>query len=159
MAKLLLALVLVFQLVFPAVAYAADPVPVVDVTQPLLLPLKVGDKAPWPGVLLNAPAVAQIKVNLDSAKAECDIEVRKAQDIVKAQATFELANEKASHEKDKAVDAAVIKEKTLTVADLQKRLDESEKSRPNVYLWTGVGVVGGVVLTVLTVFAVSQASK
>lgn len=121
--------------------------------------MAVGQKAPWTGLLLNAPAVARIKVELDSAKEQCVIVTQKAVDTQKAQYEFQLENERAEAERKAAEAAAALRTRQAEIVDLQKRLDKAEKDRPNVYLWTGLGFVGGAALTVLTVFAVSQASK
>lgn len=126
---------------------------------PVIVPVKPGYVVLWPGLLLNPAAVAQIKVNLDSAKEQCDIVTKKAVDQQKAQGDFQLANQTAESTRVKSVLEANLKSRIGEVVDLQKRLEQSEKDRPNVYLWTGLGVGVGMVVTVLTVFAVSQASK
>lgn len=108
---------------------------------------------------MNAPAIAQIKVDLDSAKEQCDITIKKEVDTTVANWQYKLDVQVATSTREKSEVDAALKSRTAEAIDLQKRLAQSEKDRPNVYLWTGLGVAGGVILTVLTVFAVSKASK
>jgi len=127
--------------------------------EPTIVPVRPGSIIPWPGLLLNPAAVAQIKVELDSAKQQCAIVTKRAVDEQKAHDDYELALQKAAAERAQAEAAASIKTKTSEINDLTKRLEKAEKDKPNTYLWTGLGFGAGVVVTVLTVFAVSQASK
>ena len=141
---------------------AVDPTPLpatVVPSDPIIVPLPLGGKAPWPGLLLNAPAVARIKVELDTAKEQCVIITQKAVNTQKAQYEFQLESERATAERKETEAAASLKSRNSEIQDLQKALDKAEKDRPNVYLWTGLGVVGGAVLTVLTVFAVTRATN
>lgn len=124
--------------------------------EPVMKPMRQGDVAPWIGVLLNPAAVAQIKVNLDTAKAACDITTKKAVDTVTAQCVADIGLEKAAHEKDKAVDAAIIKANSQALADALKRLDTAEKAKSNPYIWLGLGGAAGIAVTILTVVVVSS---
>jgi hypothetical protein len=138
------------------------PIPVSAVQPPVvptIVPARPGYVVPWPGLLLNPAAVAQIKVELDSAKKQCDIIVEREVAVQKAHNDHELAVQKAAHERAQAEANASIKTKTSEINDLTKRLEKAEKDKPNTYLWTGLGFGAGVVVTVLTVFAVSQATK
>ncbi len=140
----------------------STPVPVSAVqppTTPTIVPLKPGNVVPWPGLLLNPAAVAQIKVDLDSAKEQCAIVTRRAVDEQKAQDDYQTALQKAAHDRIQAELQASLKSRTGEVNDLTKRLEKAEKDRPNPYLWTGLGFGAGIAVTVLTVFAVSQATK
>jgi hypothetical protein len=110
-------------------------------------------------LLLNPPAVAQIKVDLDTAKEQCALTTRKEVATAKADCDFRSESERATAERQKAEVEAALKSRTSEVVDLQKRLEKIEKDKTNVYLYTGLGAVGGIVLTVITVFAVSRASK
>ena len=73
MAKKLLSLVIIFNLVFPSVAFAEgeeEAPPEYD-----LVSLKAGDPAPFDGVLLSLDAAAKIAVDKKFENAECDLRV------------------------------------------------------------------------------------
>ena len=75
MAKKLLSLVIIFNLVFPSVAFAegeeAEEVP----PEYDLVSLKAGDPAPFDGVLLSLDAAAKIAVDKKFEDAECDLRI------------------------------------------------------------------------------------
>lgn len=141
---------------------AATPVPAASVqppTEPTIVPVRPGSVIPWPGLLLNPAAVAQIKVDLDSAKQQCFIVTQRAVAEQKAQSDYDAALQKAAAERQQAELNASVKSKTAEINSLTQRLSQAEKDRPNTYLWTGLGFGAGVAVTVLTVFAVAQATK
>jgi len=73
MAKKLLSLVIIFNLVFPSVAFAEgeeEAPPEYD-----LVSLKAGDPAPFDGVLLSLDAAAKIAVDKKFEDAECDLRI------------------------------------------------------------------------------------
>lgn len=145
-----------------AVTISNVPVPVSTVqppSEPTIVPVKPGSIIPWPGLLLNPAAVAQIKVELDSANQQCSIITRRALGEQKAQSDYEAALQKAAAERQQAELNANVKSKTAEINSLTQRLALTEKDRPNTYLWVGLGFGAGVAVTVLTVFAVSQATK
>ena len=75
MAKKLLSLVIIFNLVFPSVAFAeggeAEEVP----PEYDLVSLEAGDPAPFDGVLLSLDAAAKIAVDKKFEDAECDLRI------------------------------------------------------------------------------------
>ena len=141
---------------------ATVPVPVSTVqppAEPTIVPVRPGSVIPWSGLLLNPAAVAQIKVELDSAKQQCAIVTQRAVAEQKAQSDYDAALQKAAAERQQAELNASVKSKTAEINSLTQRLSQAEKDRPNAYLWTGLGFGAGIAVTVLTVFAVSQASR
>lgn len=122
-------------------------------------PLKKGQIAPFTGVLLSPKATATIITQLNSLDALVKIEVDKAKSESKAQCDFAIAEQKNQLETDKKVLQASIDEKLKRITILENQVKEAEASRPNVVIWAGVGFAGGIAVTVLTVYAVSQATR
>ena len=125
----------------------------------LISPLKKSQKAPFNGVLLNPAAVAGVKVQLDTADEQCKIEQDKAVGICKAQCDFNSSNLKAENERLAAVAAANEKSLRGEITDLQATLKKTTTSGSNPVLLIGLGVVGGVLTTLGTVWVVGQISK
>jgi hypothetical protein len=121
--------------------------------------MKKGQVAPYTGILLSPRATATIITQLNSIDDAVKIEVAKAKAESKAQCDFALDEQKNRLETDKKVIQADADEKAKRIKILETKLSESEASRPNVIVWTGVGFVGGVVVTVLTTYALSQATR
>ena len=71
-AKKLLSLIIVFNLVFPSYALAEDEAPPPEYD---LISLKAGDPAPFDGVLLSVDAAAKIAVDKKFEDAECDLRI------------------------------------------------------------------------------------
>lgn len=125
----------------------------------VISPMKMGQKAPFTGLLLSPQAVAQIIVNLNSQQAETDIQVTKAKETQKAVDQLIIDDKDAQITLIKSTTNVQIKDLDDEVNTLTKKLQDAEKSAPNLPLWIGVGAVGGIVLTVVTVFAVNTATK
>jgi hypothetical protein len=72
MAKKLLSLVIVFNLIFPSYAFAEE-----EVSSPEydIISLEAGDPAPFDGVLLSLDAAAKIAVDKKFEDAECDLRI------------------------------------------------------------------------------------
>jgi len=122
-------------------------------------PMKKGQVAPFTGVLLSPKAVAAVIVELNSINDRIKIEVDKTKAEAKAQCDFKVAEIKTTTDADKKILQAQVDEKQKEITVAQDQLKKMEDSKPNVMLWTSLGFVGGVVMTVVTVYAVSQATK
>jgi len=142
-----------------------------DVSGPLvdsaaISPLKKGQSAPFAGVLLTPKAVATIITELGTIKEKIAIEVESASKTIEAKKNFELSESKTNCNSDKKIIQAVVDEKLSRIKILEDEfkksedaLKQSQDATPSRALWMSVGFVGGVVVTVITVFAVSQAVK
>lgn len=122
-------------------------------------PMKKGQTAPFTGVLLSPGAVATISVNLDSITDKIKIEVEKAQGDDKAQcdaATNALKIQATADNKRLQAELMASTTDNKTITD---RLAAVEKDKPNLTLWVSGGVVGGIVLTLATVFVEHQVTK
>lgn len=164
----LLSFVLCIVILLTPFASRADGVSLPEPPQPVpgevdvgaaVSPMKKGQVAPFTGVLLSPKATAVIVTQLNSIDEMIKIEVDKAKAESKAQCDFALAEQKNALETDKKILQASIDEKLKRINALENKVKEAEASRPNTTLWTGLGFAAGVTVTVLTVYAVSQASR
>lgn len=126
---------------------------------PAVTPMKKGQTAPYTGVLLSPRGLATIVATVDTANEKTKIEVDKATGQAQAQCTFKVSEAQAKNEADQKILQAQLTEKLAEIDMLTNLVKKEQASRPNTTLWTGVGFGGGVLVTVLTVFAVSKASK
>lgn len=124
-----------------------------------LSPMSKGQKAPFTGVLLSPRAVATIISELNSTNEKLKIETDKIKNEQEALCKKTALDLKIKFETEKKLVVLDAEEKDRTINILQGRLSEEQKSRPNPAVWTAIGTAGGVALTLLTVFAVSQAAK
>jgi hypothetical protein len=122
-------------------------------------PMKKDDRAPYTGVLLSPRAIATILSQFRNQKDQTKIEVDHAVSVERAQQEYKISELKTTSESEKKILEAQLAARKKEIVVLDERLKKEESSRANVPLWTGIGVGGGVVLTVLTVFAISSASK
>lgn len=126
-------------------------------------PMKKGQVAPFTGVLLSPKALATIVVQLNSLQEQINIEVDHAKAEAKARCDFSVAETTNRLETDKKVLQAQVDSRNQQVNILNDVIKKQEENRPNTPLWVGVGgVVGlvvGVGLSALTVYAVGQSAK
>jgi len=122
-------------------------------------PMKKDDRAPFTGVLLSPRAIATILSQFRNQKDQTKIEVDHAVSVERAQQEYKISEMKTSSETEKKILEAQLAARKKEISVLDERLKKEESSRANVPLWTGIGVGGGIALTVLTVFAISSASK
>jgi hypothetical protein len=156
--KKLIASILAATLTLSSVSYADPPQPTNDPGK-VVAPLAQGQSAPFPGVLFSQSAAASVVTDFKSFDGKMAIEivaaVKKAEALKDAKYNDLATDCKAAQEvRDAQIDAQkkTIKQLTDTVKSLQD-------STPNRALWAGVGFVGGVFVTVVTVFAITQATK
>jgi hypothetical protein len=142
----------------PVWADGTAPVPSVVAPAPTISPMTKGQPAPFPGVLLSADALATIVASQDTAAASLSLAVKHQQDLDAAQSTFQLAQQSTTCAADKSVLQAQVTADKKDITDLTNQLKQNSGglSTP---VWIGIGVVGGVVLSLLTVYAVNQAQK
>lgn len=161
----IIALITVFAFIlFVSPGYASDEklrtttAPTVTATAPippaLIVVLKKGQPAPWDGALLNPTAVAQIAVDKENAKKECDIRVTAEVSKQKAFDDTKLADKESELKYTRDTLTSQIKSRDAELESLRKR---SADSSGNWVWWLSGGVVAGVVLTLGTVVIISYA--
>ena len=125
-----------------------------------ITPLKKGDIAPHNGVLLNAEAVAEIKVNMTNAKYECDLFTKKQLQTQEIEYKYQLETSenknKRLEQETKVMLENAVKEKDVLLTKLK---DEENMSGYKNYILPTLGFVGGVGLTLAVVFIVNSTTK
>jgi len=157
--KKLVSVVLLTSLLCPNVALAENTAAPLE---PTIAPLNQGQAAPWPGVLLNAPAVGSIKFDKDHEKEKIDAAVQKAVSDVITRKNGEMDTLKVSFSSNLVQKDALLEEKDgqiKTFRDENKKLRDELANAPNRSTWFGIGLVSGILVTVATAFAVGQVSK
>lgn len=136
-----------------APAYADD-----STAPPSVSPLKKGGIAPFPGVLLSPEATAKLIVDLNSRESETQLQVQHAVDTQKANDDLTIANLKADLEYEKSASDVQAKSRDDQIKVLTQRLNEveSKNATSSPAPWVAGGVIGGIVMTLATVFAVSR---
>lgn len=144
--------------VIPYIPPVTTPATEVDVGS-AVSPMKKDDRAPFSGVLLSPRAIATILSQFRNQKEQTKIEVDHAVSVERAQQEYKISELKTSTETDKKILEAQLAARKKEILILDERLKKEESSKANLPLWTGVGVGGGIAITILTVFAISSASK
>lgn len=175
-AKVVIALlVFLSNLLFPKLSFAEetnvkteDNIPdvllsnIID-SEGVITPLKKNQRAPYDGVLLSPVAVATIITQIKSFQdqAKLDLEFEKKQEQANCQ--YRIDELTTTCNTDKKVLMAQLDQQKSQIDVLSKQLDSELKNKPNVQLWTGIGVgvgfVVGVGLSALTIYAIGQASN
>lgn len=153
-ARALLSLFLAVLLFCRTVPAAADAVKVAAAAAasasssvPLLVSLKIGMPAPFDGVLLNPPAVAQIAATADTQKRSCDLRVEEETSKVRAFSDAKLADKDAELKDAKSTLGLQIADRDAQI----KRLQDSQ-SGPSTF--TSLAFVTGGVFVGFSVGAV-----
>ncbi len=122
-------------------------------------PMSKGNRAPFTGLLLSPLAVATIISELSSYQEMLEIELTRVKAEYEADMKFRLNRLKIEHEADKTVLNTQIETANKRIIELGYLLQKEIDNRPNIFLWSSLGVLGGIGITLLTVFAVSQVSN
>jgi hypothetical protein len=124
---------------------------------PVISPLQKGQVAPYTGVLLSPPAVAQIVAQQDTAKAAAALALQHQAEIDAAQQKYALDSLTTTCTADKNILQAQLTDQQKQNQILTNQL-KSATGGPGAPVWIGIGFAGGVVVTVLTAFAISKAT-
>jgi hypothetical protein len=124
-----------------------------------IAPLHTGQLAPFEGLLLTPSAVAKIIAERDEVPERVKIEVDKSTSDQKAKDDAALRSCQISA--DSAAKSAEIslKAKNDDLNTATKKLAEIENKSSNGIWYFAGGAVSGIILTTLTVFLISHASK
>lgn len=122
-------------------------------------PLSKGKPAPYNGVLFSPKAAAFVATEIGSAKKKTEIEVEAAVKRSEAKKDLDFTNLKVECESSKKILTATSDERLKRISELENDLKSALAAAPSRTLWTTIGAVGGIALTLLTVFVVGQAIK
>lgn len=125
---------------------------------PTIAPVNKDQPAPFAGILFTPEAVAKVIAQQDAQAQALKLAVQHQADVDAAQARYQLDSQATTYAADKDVLQAQLDASKQQYALVNEQLKRTTTSTP-ASVWIGVGAVGGVVLTVITVFAVSKASK
>lgn len=137
---------------------APDRVPGEPDIGPAISPMKWGQKAPFTGVLLSPIAIATIIAELNAVDKLVAIELERERRTQEAETEFRVEQVRIVLEADKKILLARAEAREEETKLLNERLKKAEDNTTNTALWLGGGFVSGVLVTVLTTFAVSYAT-
>ncbi len=147
--KQILILILTLTMIFPAYAFAQE--------APKVVEIKVGEIAPYTGVLLDNKAAAEMLTNQKYSKEQCKLTIDYELSKLKAQNDLLLTSIKASLEatENKYESVLVIKDAEI------ERLNEIalEGSRDYSEWWAAGGFVVGALVTLGIFFAATEVAK
>lgn len=126
-------------------------------TTPMVAPLKAGDRAPFDGVLLNPQAVASVVATIDNIPNQISVETKKATATADASCSLKITNVTIELEYQKKVADLRIKNQDQQIELLTKEIKANEIQKTSNWIWLGIGVVGGVLLTSGTLYLISAA--
>jgi len=120
--------------------------------------LSQGERAPFPGILLSDAAAAKLFADLKFTEKECQLRLTRELDIMSITSKSQidaltLRLQVETERTDKLLD---IKDERI------KFLEENWKPQPwyeSGEFWFGMGVVGGVLITVGSAYALSHAAR
>ena len=165
--KKLIALMLISSITFSSVARGEETTKNTTVsniaTKPedpgLLAPLNKGQISPFSGILFSPRAAASVATDLSTLKDKIKIEVDAAVKSTEAKKDFAYNELNTVCISDKTKLNATIDSNQKKILDLETDLKKAQETVANKPMWIGFGVVGGIVLTVATAFAISSVSK
>lgn len=167
--KKLVASLLLASFICPAIAHAEDASPpkeqpvAVDFSEiegpEVITPVQKGQPAPFAGILFSPRAAAVVGTEIASHPEKLKIEVDAAVKKAEAQKDFKYNELNTTCTSDKSQLQARIEANEKRIKILEKDLQDAIDDAPNRFVWLGIGAGAGIALTVVTVFAVSQATK
>ena len=122
-------------------------------------PLKKGQPAPFSGVLFTPRAAASVATEINTFRDRLKIETNSAVASAEARKDFKYDEAAAACKADKSVLSTTITSERERSILLEKEIQRLKEEAPSKTMWLGAGVLGGVTLTLLTVFAVSRVAK
>ena len=122
-------------------------------------PLKKGQPAPFSGVLFTPRAAASVATEISTFREKSRIELTSAVASAEAKKDFRYDEAVSACKTDKVVLNTTINSERDRSLLLEKEIQKLKQEAPSKTMWLGAGVLGGVTLTLLSVFAVSRVAK
>jgi hypothetical protein len=117
-------------------------------TIPTIAPLNKDQPAPFLGVLLSPEAVAKIVADKDVQANATQLTLQHQVDLDKANVDFQLSQLKTTCSTDKSIIQAQLTDSQKQNAILMKQL-ENVTGGISAPVWIGIGIVGGIVSTLV----------
>ena len=121
-----------------------------------IVTLKKNDPAPFAGTLFSTSAAARIAIELENKDVVCGLKISEAVEKQEAFDKFHLDLKQASLDSCTEKYTVVVGLKQQQLNDLTEQLKKNTGPQPA--WWFAGGIVGGVAVTVLSAWALSQAS-
>ncbi len=122
-------------------------------------PMKLSQKAPFTGVLLAPKAIAFLVAKLNSFDKEKKLAVDEAVDLANEVCKNEKNNFQIQAAAQRSILEARVEDQNKVIKAYDDQLKKEKEQQTDPAMWALIGAAGGVAVTVLTTFAVSQAMK
>lgn len=122
--------------------------------------IKEGQKAPFAGLIFNVAASAKMKVDKENATEQCRIEKDRELALAKAKSDLDIGNLNASviAVQKRLDETMVLKNDQITFLNthIEKQNEKLNKRKNLSGLYVGLGVLGGVLITIAAGYAIGQ---
>ena len=121
--------------------------------------LKIGQKAPYAGILLDSIAASKMIVDKKYVQLEVELSLRKefAKQLADKRLAFDLL--KVEHDSLKKIHQETLKLKNQQIDSLDEALKNELGKKDNSQWWLAGGVVIGIVLSIAVFYASVEISK
>lgn len=161
--KQLITTLFIIAATYPSISRASDSiVQAINHDEAAVIALSKGQASPFSGVLFNTAATASVIVEYNTAAENTNIQVRKAVADTESQKNKLIEDIKAQCRRETIELNASVASLDDILSLKQKennQLKEQIADSPNRFTWLGIGVIGGIVFTLATVFATSSLTK
>ena len=155
MKKAVSTLLVVALVASPITSWAQDKPSVAPTPTPVISPLNRGQVSPFTGVLFSPEAVAQVIAQQDTERATAALALQHQADVDAAQKKYALDSAASTYLADRTILLAQLTDVQKQNQALQDQL-KSNSSGPGAPVWIGIGVAGGIVVTLVTALAISK---
>ena len=145
-----------YSTLLPTYAYADEPPPAEEPVEQVTT-LRLGDPAPFSGTLFSTAAAAKLLTDLEFSQEACRIETERQLGLQRAQLQLEIDTITASRD---ALQFRYTETEALRLSQIEFYQDNL-RPRPwyeSGEFWFGMGVVGGVLITIGAGYAIGQVS-
>ena len=148
----------------PMVAYADDTLPVPPTTDLSMISLgKVSQldqnqRAPFSGVLLSDEAAARLFGEIKFNESECQLRITRELSINTLQLTSQIDALKLHLDVEVARTKSLLSVKNERIQFLEQNWQPTPWYESGEF-WFSMGIVGGILITVVSTYAISQAAK
>lgn len=142
----------------PIAAQAAGDIKPDSVSPGVITELRKGQHAPYSGILFSKEASAKLFTQLKFTEQECQLRISKKLDLLRLDydTRLKLSRLKLDIEIEKNIKLIAVKDDRIEF--LEKNLKPSPWYESGEF-WFAMGVVGGILITVASGYAISQAGK